>query len=238
VLGWVAERHPELVRQIVAAGHELASHGYAHQLVYNLTPDEFRADVRRAKAILEDISGQAVLGYRAPSFSITRQSSWAFAVLASEGYQYDASVFPIHHDRYGIPDAPRHPYMAVYEHGTMAEFPASTFRLAGQNFPIGGGGYFRMLPYEWTRQGIRHVNRREGKAVMFYLHPWEIDPAQPRIKTSLVSTLRHYTNLGRTEARLRRLLSDFSFGPAISVLSSSGLASTSVPPAEAVPLSA
>jgi polysaccharide deacetylase family protein (PEP-CTERM system associated) len=219
VLGWVAERHPSLVRTIARAGHEIASHGYGHALVYDMTPDQFREDVRRAKALLESISGMPVLGYRAPSYSITRDSQWALDVLASEGHVYDASIFPIHHDRYGIPDAPRHAHSKALPHGTIWEFPGSTVRCAGQNLPIGGGGYFRLLPYAWTRWGIQHVNRVESKPVMFYLHPWEIDPEQPRIAAPLLSRFRHYQNLEKTERRLRRLLQDFAFAPAFNVLS-------------------
>jgi polysaccharide deacetylase family protein (PEP-CTERM system associated) len=219
VLGWVAERHPSLVRAIALAGHEIASHGYGHGLVYDMTPGQFREDVRRAKALLESLSGMPVLGYRAPSYSITRDSLWALDVLASEGHMYDASIFPIHHDRYGIPDAPRHAHARSVAHGTIWEFPGSTVRVAGQNLPIGGGGYFRLLPYGWTRRGIERVNRVEARPVMFYLHPWEIDPEQPRIAASVLSRFRHYRNLEKTEGRLRRLLRDFAFAPAFDVLS-------------------
>lgn len=233
VLGWVAERHPSLVRTIAQAGHEIASHGYGHGLVYDMTPDQFREDVRRAKALLESVSGTPVLGYRAPSYSITRDSLWALDVLASEGHVYDASIFPIHHDRYGIPDAPRYAHPRSVAHGTIWEFPGSTVRWAGQNLPIGGGGYFRLLPYAWTRWGIDRVNRVESKPVMFYLHPWEIDPEQPRIAAPLLSRFRHYRNLEKTEHRLRRLLQDFAFAPALHVLQTAtalpGMAGASMP---------
>jgi polysaccharide deacetylase family protein (PEP-CTERM system associated) len=233
VLGWVAERHPSLVRTIAGAGHEIASHGYGHGLVYDMTPDQFREDVRRAKALLEAVSGTPVLGYRAPSYSITRDSLWALDVLASEGHVYDASIFPIHHDRYGIPEAPRYAHPRSVPHGTIWEFPGSTARWAGQNLPIGGGGYFRLLPYAWTRWGIERVNRVESKPVMFYLHPWEIDPEQPRIAAPLLSRFRHYRNLEKTEQRLRRLLQDFAFAPALHVLSTAtaipGVAAASMP---------
>jgi polysaccharide deacetylase family protein (PEP-CTERM system associated) len=218
VLGWVAERFPRLVRRIASAGHEIASHGYQHRLVYDQTRQEFAADVRRAKATLEHIVGCQVLGYRAPSYSITARSMWAYDVLVAEGYAYDASVFPIHHDRYGIPQSPRHPYRVERDAGSIWELPGSTVRIAGQNLPIGGGGYFRLLPYGWTRRGIAHVNEREGKAVMFYLHPWEIDPRQPQLNGPLVSRFRHYRNLDKTESRLRRLLSEFRFDTAMSML--------------------
>jgi polysaccharide deacetylase family protein (PEP-CTERM system associated) len=211
VLGWVAERFPHLVRQISAAGHELASHSFAHHLVYNMHPNAFRDDLRRAKAAIESVAGTAVCGFRAPSYSITARSLWALDVLIEEGYRYDASVYPIVHDRYGIPDAPRHPHVVKSSSGILWELPGSTVRLAGRNLPIGGGGYFRLLPYEWTRRGIASVNNREGRPVIFYLHPWEIDPEQPRINASLLSRVRHYTNLSKTEARLQRLINEFSF---------------------------
>jgi polysaccharide deacetylase family protein (PEP-CTERM system associated) len=236
VLGWVAERFPALVQRIAAEGHEIASHGYEHRLVYELTPAEFAADLRRAKMVLEDAAGRPVVGYRAPSYSITERSLWAFDVLIAEGYAYDASVFPIHHDRYGIPQSPRHPYRVHREGGALWELPGSTVRLGGQNFPIGGGGYFRLLPYGWTRRGIAAVNEREGKPVMFYLHPWEIDPGQPRLGGSFVSRLRHYRNLDKTESRLRKLLSEFEFGTAMAMLSGQGLmaGSTQASPAPAL----
>lgn len=213
VLGWVAERKPGLVRRIVSAGHEIASHGYGHLLVYEQRPDEFREDVRRAKSVLEAACGQPVRGYRAPSFSITLRSLWALDVLIEEGFAWDASVFPIRHDRYGIPSAPRHPYTVGHSAGvgTLLEVPASTVRLAGFHFPIAGGGYFRLLPYGWTRSGISRVNSIERKPVVFYLHPWEIDPGQPRFDVPWFSQFRHYRHLAKTECRLNRLLSDFRF---------------------------
>jgi len=218
VLGWVAERHPGLVRRIVGSGHELASHGTWHQLVYDLSPDEFREDVRRARRGLEDTAGVRVQGYRAPSYSITKRSLWALDVLAEEGYTYDASIFPIHHDRYGIPDAPRHVYRHDRADGALAEVPPSTVRVLGQNLPIAGGGYFRLLPYWWTRWGIARVNAAEGRPVVFYLHPWEIDPGQPRLPASALSRFRHYRNLHRTESRLRTLCSQFRFAPVAELL--------------------
>jgi polysaccharide deacetylase family protein (PEP-CTERM system associated) len=218
ILGWVAERFPSLVRRIATAGHEIASHGSAHRLVYEQTPAQFRDDVRRARAVLEATSGSPVLGYRAPSFSITRRSMWALDVLVEEGYVYDASVFPVRHDRYGIADAPRHVHRISRDVGDLWEFPGSTIRYFGQNLPVAGGGYFRLLPYAWTRHGITKVNARERKPVIFYLHPWEIDPQQPRMAGPWLSRFRHYRNLEKTEARLRRLLSEFRFGSAVSVL--------------------
>lgn len=212
VLGWVADRHPALVHRIVADGHELASHGYGHRLIYSQSPAEFREDVRRSKHLLESLGGVEVRGYRAPSFSVVDRSQWALDVLIEEGFVYDASIFPIRHDTYGIPGAPRHPHVIARDAGQILEVPCSTARVAGTNLPVAGGGYFRLLPFAWTRWGIGRVNRREGRPVIFYLHPWEIDPAQPRLPVGARSRLRHYTNLGRTEARLRRLCGEFSFG--------------------------
>jgi polysaccharide deacetylase family protein (PEP-CTERM system associated) len=212
-LGWVAERFPHLVRRIADLGHEIASHGYAHRLVYDQTPSAFRDDVRRAKQLLEDASGCLVGGYRAPSYSITPRSLWALDILIEEGYWYDASIFPIMHDRYGIPVSARHPYALERKNGTLVELPGSTVRCGRSNLPIGGGGYFRILPYEWTRWGIARLNRVEGHPAIFYLHPWEIDPGQPRLHAGLLGRFRHYRNLDKTESRLRRLLNDFRFGP-------------------------
>jgi polysaccharide deacetylase family protein (PEP-CTERM system associated) len=211
VLGCVAEHAPALVRDIAGQGHEIASHGYDHRLVYHQTPESFRDDVRRAKAVLEDLAGAPVEGYRAPSYSITARTPWAFDVLIEEGHRYDASVFPIRHDRYGIPDAPRHPYLVRRETGTLVETPGSTVRLGPLNLPVAGGGYFRLLPYAWTRWGIGRLNRVERRPAIFYLHPWEIDPAQPRLPAGWLGRFRHYRNLHRTEDRLRQLLADFRF---------------------------
>jgi polysaccharide deacetylase family protein (PEP-CTERM system associated) len=222
VLGWVAERHPALVTRIVAAGHEVASHGYGHRLVYDQTPDAFREDVRRAKGLLEQATGVAVAGYRAPSYSIVPRSLWALDVLIEEGYSYDASIFPIRHDRYGIPVSARHPYVIDRANGRLVEAPASTAEVGGTNLPIAGGGYFRLLPYGWTRWGIRRVNETEGRPVIFYLHPWEIDPGQPRLQAGLLGRVRHYRNLDKTEARLRQLLKDFAWGSLRSILPSFG----------------
>jgi polysaccharide deacetylase family protein (PEP-CTERM system associated) len=211
VLGWVAERAPDLVREIAAAGHEIACHGYHHQLLYTLTPKQFREDVREARLALEQIAGCPVVGFRAPSYSVTSSTLWALDILVEEGYLYDASIFPVHHDRYGIPDAPRHPHMMKRRTGTLLEIPASTVRLGGVNLPIAGGGYFRLLPYAWTRWGIHHVNRVEREPVIFYLHPWEIDPEQPRLPVGRATRMRHYGGLAGTAGRLERLLGDFKF---------------------------
>jgi len=218
VLGWVAERYPELVKAIAARGHELASHGYAHRLVYDQTPEVFREDVRRAKDLIEAAAAQPVRGYRAPSFSVTSRSLWALDVLVEEGYTYDASIFPIRHDRYGIPGAPRWPHAIDRGRGCIFEVPGSTVRIGSTNLPVAGGGYFRILPYAWTHWGIARVNRTERQPAIFYLHPWEIDPGQPRLPASRLGRFRHYRNLGKVEPRLRRLLADFSFGPLRHVL--------------------
>lgn len=218
VLGWVAERFPGLVRQIHGAGHELASHSYDHALVYDKSPDAFLADLRRASAAIEDASGVRVCGYRAPSYSVTERSLWALDVLVGEGYRYDSSIYPIRHDRYGIPAWPRHIHRVERGSGGLWELPGSTVRRLGANFPIGGGGYFRLFPYGWTRHGIAYLNEREQQPAVFYLHPWEIDPGQPRLNASLLSRYRHYTNLHRTEERLTRLIREFRFGSISEVL--------------------
>jgi polysaccharide deacetylase family protein (PEP-CTERM system associated) len=235
VLGWVAERRPDLVRRIAAAGHEVASHGYAHRLIYDQTPAAFRDDVRRAKALLESVSGQPVLGFRAPSYSVTPSSLWALDILIEEGYTYDASIFPIRHDRYGIPLAPRHPFVLERHGRTLMEAPASTVRVGPLNLPIGGGGYFRILPYAWTRWGIARVNRVEGRPAIFYLHPWEIDPGQPTLRAGALGRFRHYRNLADTERRLRRLLADFRFGPMIGILGAPVRAELAGPAVPALP---
>jgi polysaccharide deacetylase family protein (PEP-CTERM system associated) len=227
-LGWVAERFPSLVRAVTAAGHEVASHGYRHQLVYSLAPAVFREDVRSSKRLLEDLSGQRVRGYRAPSFSITKASLWALDVLIEEGFDYDTSIFPVHHDRYGIADAPRHAYTIQRPSGQITEMPGSTVRLGGVNLPIAGGGYFRLLPYGWTRRGIARVNTLERKPVVFYLHPWEVDPDQPRFPVSATTRIRHYTGLKSTEQRLTTLVAQFQFDSVASVLARSNVASSSV----------
>ncbi len=230
VLGWVAERWPALVRRIASLGHEIASHGYAHRLAYDQTPTAFRDDVRRAKALLEDASCRPVIGFRAPSYSITPRSLWALDVLIGEGYLYDASIFPIRHDRYGIPLSARHAYRLARPAGTIIEMPASTVRYGPLNLPVAGGGYFRILPYAWTRWGIGRLNRVERKPAIFYIHPWEIDPDQPRLATGLLGGFRHYRNLSVTERRLRALLSEFAFAPLGTMLSASEFASCAVQP--------
>lgn len=206
-LGWIAERHPALVRRIAAAGHELASHGYGHLRIHEQTEAEFTQDIRRAKALLEDIAGAEVKGYRAPSFSIGKRTLWAFERIAQAGYRYSSSVYPVRHDLYGMPDAPRFPYRPRAD---LLEIPVTTALVLGRNLPAGGGGYFRLLPYAVSRALIRRVNEVDRRPAIFYFHPWEIDPGQPRVPgTSLKTRLRHYVNLRRTEPRLRRLLGDF-----------------------------
>lgn len=208
MLGWIAQRSPGLVRDIHAAGHEVACHGENHQVIYGQSPEQFRRETREAKSRLEDTIGAAVVGYRAATYSITRDSLWALDALEETGFRYDSSIFPIHHDLYGIPDAPRFPHRPGS--GRLIEIPITTVEVLGQRLPCGGGGYFRLLPYRLFRAGLRRVNARDGQAGVFYCHPWEIDPGQPRVAgLSLKSRLRHYTNLDRMEARLRRLLGDF-----------------------------
>jgi hypothetical protein len=261
-LGWIAERYPSLIRRIQKEGHEIACHGYAHKLIYTQSREEFRQDIKKSKAILEDITGSEVMGFRAPNYSITNKSQWAFGVLAEEGFKYDSSIFPIRHDFYGMPGAPRFPFlislngnsnvefsMLTFEkpqhrstaapnnsltqnsdlrpqssvlevnsklntqHSTfIVEFPLSTVKLFGQNVPISGGGYFRLFPYSLIRKGLKTINEKEEKPFIFYIHPWELDFEQPRIKeVSLRSRFRHYVNLNKTEFKFKRLLSDFQF---------------------------
>jgi polysaccharide deacetylase family protein (PEP-CTERM system associated) len=210
-LGWVAERHPALIRRIVGEGHELASHGWAHFRADEQTPEEFREDIRRTKRLLEDVGGTEVTGYRAASFSIGQRNTWAFSVLGEEGYRYSSSVYPVKHDIYGMPDAPRFPFRPR-DAGGLAEFPVTTVELMGRKLPCGGGGYFRLLPYAVSRAAMRRVNRHDRMPCVFYFHPWEIDPGQPRIAgASAKSRFRHYTNLSRFEDKLRRALRDFAW---------------------------
>jgi polysaccharide deacetylase family protein (PEP-CTERM system associated) len=209
-LGWVAERHPALIRRIVAGGHELASHGYGHELVHAIGPEAFRADLRRAKAVLEDVGGVAVVGYRAPTFSIGRRSApWAHAVLAEEGHRYSSSIFPVRHDLYGEPDAPRGPHRP--DPSGVVELPMTTVRVGGRNLPCAGGGWFRLVPYALFRAGLRRVNA-EGRSGLFYFHPWEVDPEQPRVAAKRLARFRHYVGLATMEGRVARLLRDFAWG--------------------------
>jgi polysaccharide deacetylase family protein (PEP-CTERM system associated) len=236
VLGWVAERSPALVRSIVAAGHEIACHGFSHQLIYRQSRDEFLQETTRAKRHLEDVIGQPVLGYRAASFSITRDSLWALDVLLDLGFAYDSSIFPIRHDRYGIPGASPSPgRVTAPSQRTLVEFPMSAASFFGMQVPVSGGGYFRILPYALTRAGLRQINEREGRPFTFYLHPWEVDPGQPRIKVGALSRFRHYTNLDRCAARLERVLDDFAFAPMRDVLTAHGLLAANTPAFPAMP---
>lgn len=214
VLGWVAEHNPALVQIISKRGHEIASHGYAHRLIYTQTQAQFREETRRAKKTVEDIIGQSIIGYRAASYSITAESLWALDILAEEGFQYDSSIFPIRHDRYGIPGHERFFHVLNGNgHLPIAEVPLSTLRIAGLNIPVAGGGYFRLLPYAMTHLALLYLNRQEGQPAVVYFHPWEIDLDQPRIQAGWISRFRHYTNLARMEGKLRRLLANFSFAP-------------------------
>jgi polysaccharide deacetylase family protein (PEP-CTERM system associated) len=219
ILTWNAERHPELVRRIADAGHEIASHGYRHRLIYEQSQAEFRDDIMRSKKILEDLTGTPVWGYRAPSFSLTANSLWALDVLLECGMRYDSSIFPVSDRLYGIPNARRFPFV-IREEGDrqLVEFPMSTAHALNRNWPLGGGAYLRVFPYAYMRWGIRRVNR-EGHPALVYMHPWEVDPGQPKIRARGkrgIST--HYFNLRRTEGRLNRLLADFSFAPVKDVL--------------------
>lgn len=222
ILGWVADRFPALVRDIVDRGHEPACHSYWHRLIYNLTPAEFREDTRQAKDVIEQAAGMPVYGYRAPSYSVTAQSLWALDILSEEGFLYDSSIFPIHHDIYGIPEAPREPFRLQTAHGELIEYPISTFRMLGRhNFPVGGGGFLRILPFWYTMLGYRKI-QREKLPLIIYVHPWEIDPRQPHLSGRLKSRLRHYTNLSKTFSRLSRLLQSGQF----SGFQNSGLTAT------------
>lgn len=223
VLGWVAERLPRLTQEIARRGHEVACHGYGHQRVYTLSPQEFRADLTRARALLQDQSGQPVNGYRAPSYSITNASLWALDILAEEGFSYDSSIFPIIHDTYGICDACRFPFVVQRPAGQLWEFPLSTLPLRlgrwEYRLPVAGGGYLRFLPAPVIRQAIRHINGTERQPAVLYFHPWEIDPEQPRIRGArLRSRFRHYLNLHRTEAKLRHILAGMPFTTMAGVL--------------------
>lgn len=229
VLGWVAERCPNLVREIVRQGHEIACHGYSHQLIYMQDPVVFRQETIRAKKCLEDQAQCVVAGYRAASYSITKRSLWALDVLAELGFHYDSSIFPIRHDRYGIPNSPRWPYELITPSGhKLIEFPPSTIKLANYVMPVGGGGYFRIYPYWVTCAALAAINHANKHPFIFYLHPWEIDPDQPQIKAGWLSTFRHYTNLSRCEYRLTKLLKDFNFEPALNILNKIPISSTIV----------
>ncbi|MGO9377200.1 MAG: XrtA system polysaccharide deacetylase [Dissulfurispiraceae bacterium] len=224
VLGWVAKRFPALIREIESQGHEIASHGFNHRLVYNLSPEEFRADLKQSRDILENITGVPVLGYRAASYSIVQRSIWALDILIEEGFVYDSSVFPVYHDRYGMPGAKRHPHVITRPAGSIIEFPPATLKLGKSVFPVAGGGYLRLLPMCLTRYALRRLNEQENQIAVVYLHPWEVDTDQPRINGSLVSRFRHYVNLDSTLVKLRALLTDFEFGSLRTIMQSNNQA--------------
>lgn len=212
VVGWIAEKHPDVVSSIVAGGHEIGCHSFLHRKVYEMTPEEFREDTLRAKEALERISRQKVRVYRAPSYSITKKSLWALDILKSAGFTADSSIFPIPHDTYGIPDAPRFRYM--HQDQGIEEFPISTALFMGRRIPVSGGGYFRLFPYWFTKMALKRINQREKQPFVFYLHPWEVDDRQPRFANAgLLSRFRHYNNLDKTMDRFERLLNDFEFIP-------------------------
>lgn len=231
-LGWVAEHAPGLVRRIVGEGHELAAHGHSHERISDQSPEAFRDDIRRAKGVLEDASGRSVSGYRAPTFSIGAETQWAYAILAEEGFTWSSSVYPVHHDLYGMPGAPRVPYQPL-DGAAFLEIPMSTVNIGGRIMQGGGGGYFRLLPYGVSSWLIRRVNAVEAQPFIFYFHPWEVDVGQPRIPgLSLKSRIRHYANLSRMEAKLNRLLEDFSWGRVDEVFNVQRGASESIPLAQ------
>lgn len=235
VLGWVAERQASLISEIAGRGHEVACHGYSHQLVYNQTPAVFQEETVRAKKLIEDIIQQPVKGYRAASYSITEKSLWALDILAESGFIYDSSIFPVRHDRYGMPDTPEDPYLLTTPKGySIIEFPLSTAKIFNYRLPIAGGGYFRLYPYWLSRMGLSQINRQK-KPFIFYLHPWEIDPEQPKISASRFSRFRHYNNLDKCEMRLRQLMKDFNFTTTWDVLNSLGLDEHCVPAIKDLP---
>jgi polysaccharide deacetylase family protein (PEP-CTERM system associated) len=211
-LGWVAEKHPHVVRRVAERGHEIACHSLRHRTVYNMTREEFRDDTLQAKSLLEDCSGTRVVGYRAPSFSITEKSYWALEVLAELGFTFDSSIFPVAHPNYGIPNFTRDPQRVQTSNGPIVEFPMSVLEIAGLRSPFGGGAYLRFLPYWYTRWGVRFLNATEGRPVCVYLHPWELDPDQPRMSGRLTSRMRHYIGLRKTPAKFAQLIRDFEFG--------------------------
>ncbi len=228
VLGWVAERSPQLIKDIVKAGHEIACHGMSHQLVYRQAREQFTTETRRAKDVLEHLSGKPVLGYRAASFSITKASLWAVDVLIDLGFTYDSSVFPVrHHDNYGIPGAPQSLFRLRAPSGrSLIEAPLTVANIAGLTVPVAGGGYFRLYPYWFSKAALRQVEREGNRPIIFYVHPWEIDVDQPRVHANVVSRLRHYNNIDRCEQRLQRLLGDFNFGSMADVLAAHGFGAT------------
>lgn len=233
VLGWVANQYPGLVREINRRGHEIACHGFAHRRIYTLSPLEFRNDVRKSKDVIENICGKRILGYRAPSYSIVKQSLWALDILIEEGFAYDSSIFPIVHDIYGMPGAKRFPHVIERPSGTIQEFPLSTLTVKIANrtitIPVAGGGYLRLFPVGLIERALSHINSCERQPVVLYVHPWEIDPGQPRIKAGIKSRFRHYINLDKTENKLRYLLARMRFAPLRDVLSANASRILQVP---------
>jgi polysaccharide deacetylase family protein (PEP-CTERM system associated) len=212
VLGWTANKFPELIEKICRNGHEVGCHSFYHRLVYNLSPRDFKEDTRQAKDILEQITGVKVRGYRAPSYSFNGKTPWAFPILEELGFEFDSSIFPIHHDRYGVPGAPRFTYTIPGQN--LVEYPLSTVVLWNRRIPVAGGGYFRLFPYWFVKRALASINQQEGKPFVFYLHPWEMDPEQPRMRNATpISRFRHYVNLAKTGPRFERLLNDFAFIP-------------------------
>jgi polysaccharide deacetylase family protein (PEP-CTERM system associated) len=219
VLGWIAERMKSLIREIRSAGHEIASHGYDHRLAYEMSPEEFRADIRRSKASIEDALGEQIYGYRATSYSLVRHNFWYLQILAEEGFLYDSSIFPVYHDRYGIPEWDRFPKIVKDNGYSIYEVPPSTFRIFGYNLPIAGGGYLRLLPIQLLSYCIKKINSNEGKPAVIYFHPWELDTDQPRIKISFLKGFRHYNNIHSTDKKIAHLLKNFSFSTISKVIS-------------------
>ena len=222
VLGWIAERMKSLIREIRSAGHEIASHGYDHRLAYEMSPEEFRADIRRSKSALENAIGERIYGYRATSYSVVRHNFWYLQILAEEGFLYDSSIFPVYHDRYGIPEWDRFPKIVEDNGCTIYEVPPSTFKILGYNLPIAGGGYLRLFPVKFLAYCISKINMNERKPAVIYFHPWELDSDQPRIKIPLLKSFRHYNNLHNTEKKIAHLLKNFSFGTISEIISLKG----------------
>ncbi len=212
ILGWTAKKFPNLVTEIHRAGHEIGSHSYWHQLIYEMTPEEFSADLKQSCDVISQMTGEAVNSFRAPSFSITNDSLWALEILIEAGIEFDSSIFPIYHDRYGIPGAERYPYLIEKTAGSLWEFPPSVYRMFNYNLPIAGGGYFRLYPAAFSLSCLKKINHKLNRPFMFYIHPWELDPEQPRLPCKLKSRFRHYQNLGSTQRKLDRLLSEIKFG--------------------------
>lgn len=226
ILGWVADKSPALIKRIADAGHEIACHGYSHQLVYNQTPEVFREETIRSKKLLEDITGHQVNGYRAASYSITNESRWALDILVEAGFTWDSSIFPVKHDRYGMPGTPRWPHRLTTDQGrAITEFPLTTLKIGNYSLPIAGGGYFRLFPYWFSQWALAQINN-QGEPFIFYLHPWEIDPNQPRIDVKWFSKFRHYNNLNKCEHRLKKLLTRFNFTTVQEVLNQKELPAT------------